>query len=985
MVLQQWKKNIDGTVNPDDASTSSESITTTPLGVTTSVAPMGEQDDGRAIGILSSELKCQTEHKRLSEVTSVESCSYDDRIDIRDGLNVSMGGGYTKPFKEAVEEYLHQHYPDVGKTHYSLPFGFLLKEEAFQRLLQNSNGEDIELPADHTAIATVFHQAKNICAQMEKSLCILTPEQKNLVDEDERISWLLLISGGSGTGKTIVVKERAIRLAKGDSEAEVIVVNIAGGRLTEDFKRDFQGITNVTVLDGREDNIPENREGVFSFLRRQGENKHVLLDEVPLTLGMQGLQDERRLSEYWAQISSIKEVVKSLTFAFRPNDSAYGKDINIQGVKIAGVEIKVLKVVKRNTRLVSNLFLALGDYSRRIFICQEPTMRDLEFAESETELLPTLFPIPSCATIHESCNNKLACEAVRSCQALLAISHLEIIKDKKQLYVVVDSRERRNFLMNTFRYIFAKNVKFIDSRGKFRGTSEDSYVFITEDQIHGYHQEDVIVILDQFECNWRNYLRMISSCYENVIITMEEEGMETGKYSSLKFSMPNSIGKVVVPKSTREIFDKGLEEALKTAWTQEEHELTFFHEKAYHRVNHSLIVKENKFQSSQVEKLYYNGMRSKPFIVIFGPPSSGKSTFLLESIGHLVQDRQEKERCILFHMGSVLTWQVSLDYLQPHANNLDLVKSATLLPEDIIYHSRVDEVRWKCPDAIIYIHVDDYSIQAKTTQDEINLWKDVLDDLKNDELKVMLRIAFQSHSRSGREISLKELESFFKKEGVEVVKLPNSRSSCSTSNWLLGQICKNETHTPLRLEAKSLPTASRPGALVHGLKPKIFMKYHCPGQHMEYTCKGHENCMPYITGFFCFRFALAPEVNQVISEREPVHVLVSDEKLIPLLKAMNERYDGRLELVHPKDFRGCESSAVVTLNVEDSWLLESISRARTSLFIIDCMPEHQIVWRTMEEEGWVNVDETTTVDDTNIDLRMLVSLNKVGEFLQVRL
>ena len=82
---------------------------------------------------------------------------------------------------------------------------------------------------------------QDIHRQMEKTLRILTPEQKRLVDEDEKTSWLLLLAGGSGTGKTIVVEERAQRLAKIDSSVKVLVVHVPGGRLTKIFNKKFKG------------------------------------------------------------------------------------------------------------------------------------------------------------------------------------------------------------------------------------------------------------------------------------------------------------------------------------------------------------------------------------------------------------------------------------------------------------------------------------------------------------------------------------------------------------------------------------------------------------------------------------------------------------------------------------------------------------------------------------------------------------------------
>ena len=81
-----------------------------------------------------------------------------------------------------------------------------------------------------------FFKASN--KQIERTLRILSPEQKRLVEE--RL-WLLLLTGGSGTGKTIVVNERAKRLAREDPNGEVLIVNLPGGRLTEFFQKEFEG------------------------------------------------------------------------------------------------------------------------------------------------------------------------------------------------------------------------------------------------------------------------------------------------------------------------------------------------------------------------------------------------------------------------------------------------------------------------------------------------------------------------------------------------------------------------------------------------------------------------------------------------------------------------------------------------------------------------------------------------------------------------
>ena len=75
-----------------------------------------------------------------------------------------------------------------------------------------------------------------------KALCILTPDQWSLVEDRSNC---LFLTGGSGTGKTLVLKERAKRLSL--EGCEVLVVNIARGLLTTDFKIHFKGKLGITL------------------------------------------------------------------------------------------------------------------------------------------------------------------------------------------------------------------------------------------------------------------------------------------------------------------------------------------------------------------------------------------------------------------------------------------------------------------------------------------------------------------------------------------------------------------------------------------------------------------------------------------------------------------------------------------------------------------------------------------------------------------
>ncbi|CAG0894188.1 unnamed protein product [Darwinula stevensoni] len=636
---------------------------------TTEVYPdEGETRDPHLTASLFEQRKCTCHlSKTLNDVTSPAICYMEDGVDIQKHLlKVYMGGDTRKSFQEAAKDYVKEYYPKAGEIHYSLPSGLLLKESEFDARLSIAEEEDVNFPPDHTAKAAVFTRARDICGN--------APSLKALVDEQESSS-PLLIAGGSGTGKTIIVKERAKRLAK-DQTTEVLVVNLPGGHLTEEFRREFKDDVNIKSLDGREMNVPESLPGLINFLQDKGKGKHVLIDEVPLTLGMQGPLDENSLIRYWRGISHL---------------------------------------------------------------IQDPT---------------------------------------------------------------------------------------------------------------------------------------------------------------------------------------------------------------------------------------------RSLIVIFGPPSSGKSMALLERINQLVKRKPHNvSGILLLHMGSTLCQKYVLDCLGSHPLNvLDIERVKSLSPMEIITYEGLEKLQWKFQCSTIHIYVDDYCIQAKDTDEEIEEWTRALEELIKGKFTIILTVIFQTHSKGGKEISMDGLISFFKsRKEVQIISLPPPARS--TSKELLSHICNNEARFPLRLGFKSLPTDSRPGALIYGPKPKfITMKYSCPGSHLEMECKGQKNCMPYIGAYICFLFVLEQGISG-----EPVHVLVSDTKLMKFLRKITKDRGKELLFFHPKDFRGCETSLSINVNVNDSWLLESLSRAKTDLFIIDCLPEHQQLWDAMKEEGKVEIQKAP--EDFKLDEDTLADLDNCGSFL----
>ncbi|CAG0888478.1 unnamed protein product [Darwinula stevensoni] len=629
---------------------------------------------------------------------------------------------------------------------------------------------------------------------------------------------------------------------------------------------------------------------------------------------MQGPLDIMNLNEYWKQVLSMGRYVRSLTVAFRPNDPTYTKDINPRYIKIPStdadidIEVDVLSVVKRNAQLVSELFLALGNYSRRTFVCTEPTMGGMEFCHPEESSMPKLLLIPSCSTLHDICKNKLTCEAVRCSQVIKKYMDMLPTTSQKSVYVVVDTSERRNRLVNAFMFIYEISVKFVDVDGRFltKLADEDEHfcgkpsdiVILTAEQVLGYHMHDIL-ILDLPKCTWRNYVRMLSTSRKNTVIAIELEALQVGKYSYINEGMSQVLETMHVIGNDPE-FEEGLRENLNIAFTIEEQKMMHLDENVCQTLmtgRQEMAMQDNfEVRRHGPEEAAIDLKRREESIkmlnVIFGHSSSGKSSKLLDIITSLTCHGQAQHKIILLHMGSTLSKEVSVDHLnrlgKENQKDLFFIRSKALSPIGIINHDVVKDMVWRHNSEKIYIHVDDYSIQCYDTGDEIKLWEEILKYLRKCRGNLILTVVFQPHAKGGRRISMSRLMSFFCKEekgkkDVKVIKLPEHPIPCFTNPNLLLHITRNETHTSLDLEAKSIHTTSRPGAWVSGPMPTyIKCVYKCIGHHKNHPCH----------------------------EEAHIYVLVSDLKLMDFLQATTEDKTLGLEFVHPEDFRGYDERSM---------------------------------------------------------------------------
>ncbi|CAG0894664.1 unnamed protein product [Darwinula stevensoni] len=90
---------------------------------------------------------------------------------------------------------------------------------------------------------------------------------------------------------------------------------------------------------------------------------------------------------------------------------------------------------------------------------------------------------------------------------------------------------------------------------------------------------------------------------------------------------------------------------------------------------------------------------------------------------------------------------------------------------------------------------------------------------------------------------------------------------------------------------------------------------------------------------------------------EKVVVLVSDEDIRQIFtEALGLINSKAPEIFHVEDYRGCENSDVMCVGVEDAWMVEGISRAIHTLYIVDggtsAVARNRIgLWMEMERKG----------------------------------
>ncbi|CAG0890594.1 unnamed protein product [Darwinula stevensoni] len=731
----------------------------------------------------------------------------------------------------------------------------------------------------------------------------------------------------------------------------------------------------------RKEGLDEDLGKLKKYLQEEGKGKHVLIDEVPITLGFQKLITAEDLSKHWEWIVDMIPSVKSITISFRPNDQSYTRDFPIQDVMPGGYQVTVLEAVKRNSRNVAELFLAIGDYSRRIFISLEKTL-PLQMEQSGKGFLPVLFPIPSCFSIHPGkCKDEKVCEAVRAAHAIRIIYEKHSKSSEKiPIFVVVDHERRKNALVNIFVSDYPSITLFLYNSHnhqvwKFRkkkalNVSNIPIVVATESEIIGCHLKSVTVVIDFAQSEWQNYVRLIAATGEKKILVIEEEQLRIGKFSRIK-------EKMTIWDISERSFNEDLKERLEKAWQEcDTNKIDYLKEEDFSSSSFPGINIDREGRDGK-EEGDVDLMLGRLLSGIFGPSASGKSRRVDLLISRTTQKKpSEKARILLLHQGSTLSW-IELRRRWKRKDNVDLdyaSDSKITSLKDIIarVEGKMEEERKKLSSLSQRFWNAFKSKQERAlivVVEDCPLLKDLEESIERLKgMNIRLILVFKPHSENASVEAIQRTIEVLTKDPASTAIVLTSQP---TNLALLEHIQKNETGRALKLEAKSLSVVSVPAAIVLG-PPVQFFK--CRNRHLGYICKGEAACRKSVAVASSLPHDALTKV-----QKHQAYILTSDKNMLTSLEILNTH--PKIKVIPPENFRGCETSIVTAVDVSDDWLLEVISRSRNQLTIIDNIPNHEDLWKTMIEEHRVQTWDGPSSRDVEASRGIFLTLDEREKFL----
>ncbi|CAG0896467.1 unnamed protein product [Darwinula stevensoni] len=260
----------------------------------------------------------------------------------------------------------------------------------------------------------------------------------------------------------------------------------------------------------------------------------------------------------------------------------------------------------------------------------------------------------------------------------------------------------------------------------------------------------------------------------------------------------------------------------------------------------------------------------------------------------------------------------------------------------------------------LHIAFDDVPIHgyvASGDTDSLRVeWENIISALSSHSPLASLTIAFHPYIDRRHTFNVKEFKKEFQPSSPTNVRI---LQGCQDANFplcrLLHRVLSHESSAELQVKPATLNTQPQPSSLVFGVRPTLVTPPIGLHYHGRWKCIGGQGrgCVAITAAAF---FLSQPHGDVV--------VLVSDEEIQKIFAealGMMDSASGSTSREAPqifqvKDYRGCEYSHVMCVGVEDTWMVEGISRAIQTLYIVDggtsaAVQSRMGLWMEMERRG----------------------------------
>ncbi|CAG0901768.1 unnamed protein product, partial [Darwinula stevensoni] len=203
---------------------------------------------------------------------------------------------------------------------------------------------------------------------------------------------------------------------------------------------------------------------------------------------------------------------------------------------------------------------------------------------------------------------------------------------------------------------------------------------------------------------------------------------------------------------------------------------------------------------------------------------------------------------------------------------------------------------------------------------------------------------------------------------------------------LLHHVLSHESPKELRVKPGTLNTRPQPSSLVFGEKPILITSPSDGHYHGKWKCIGGRGrgCVA-VTAAAYFHSQELGDVVVLISDGE---IRVTFTEALRLMKIASGVNQGEVpRIYHPKEYRGCESSQVMCVGIEDSWVVEGISRAIRTLFIVDggtssVAQSRMRLWMEMDRRGLLHRTQSSFHALVSLSSNDWIELDQISHFLK---